>query len=343
MRITGRARVFALIPLVFILLLGTLVHLSRRPPQHTRPHPPPWLDVAPLMREVNITQMLLDSPGQWDMFQEPTPELYNAPLPQTHACEDSASFGPMLFVGVFSVAGEYRQRAVVRALQTCPSPPSEKVVMKFILGRNPDANLQRRAELEQEMYGDLVFLDCVENMNDGKTYEYFKWVARLPVGERPRFTLKSDSDTFLILPNVLHTLSSLSCSNLHYWGTSWGACLSTCYPYYHRGLAYGLSWPLVAWLASAKLEQWQTVWMEDARTGSWLRNLPPEAGGLGVTDLGTRAGDWDGLTIPWNTETVALHAMKTPGHYAKAAGAIMRIWEEEGREWRWPPRVDLGE
>ncbi|KZT59381.1 glycosyltransferase family 31 protein [Calocera cornea HHB12733] len=330
-RTTSRFRLLLLALLALVLCLSSALYLTggttpredspsyyphvphvpqRRPPKYSIfQH---WLDTTPLTRNINITQMLADSPGRWDMFQEPIPELLSAPPPQSHGCEDNSSFGPMLFVGVFSIAKEQHQRAVIRALQTLPSPPSERVVIKFILGQSPDEKLQKLAEAEAGVYGDMVFLDIAENMNEGKTYAYFKWVSGLPEGERPRFTLKADSDTFLVLPSVLHTLSHLSCDQLIYWGTSWGSCLS-CYPYYHRGLAYGLSWPLVAWLGSASFPNghWATRGTEDMRTGAWLASLP---GGepLTVVDLYYHAGDWEGTTIPWDRDTVALHSMKEP-------------------------------
>ncbi|KZT59385.1 glycosyltransferase family 31 protein [Calocera cornea HHB12733] len=302
-----------------------------------------WLDTAPLTHSVNITQMLLDSPGRWGMFQEPIPELLEAAPPETHTCEDHSGFGPMLFLGIFSIAKEYHQRAVIRALQTPLLPPSERVVMKFILGRSPDEKLQKMAETEAEMYEDMVFLDIEENMNGGKTYAYFKWVAGMPEGERPRFTLKSDSDTFLVLPAVLHTLAHVSCAQLVYWGTSWGSCLS-CYPFYHRGMGYGLSWPLVAWLGSASLPEWATQGIEDMRTGAWLANLPPVGRGqagqpepLTVVDMYYHAGNWDGTTIPWDRDTVALHSMKQPENYVRVASLLKQMWKEQWKEWRWPP------
>jgi len=211
------------------------------------------------------------------------------------------------------------------------------VVMKFILGRNPDQRLQTLAEREAEVHGDMVFLSIEENMNDGKTYEYFKWASKMKAGDQPRFVMKTDSDTFLVLPNVLHTLSYVSCSDLIYWGTSWGSCLSTCTPYYARGLSYGLSWPLVAWLGNADIPDWATKGWEDARTGAWFANLAPDAGPMTVVDLGGHAGDWNGTTIPWDRDTVALHSMKTPEHWARVASAIRNIWESEGKAWRWPP------
>ncbi|KZO96769.1 glycosyltransferase family 31 protein [Calocera viscosa TUFC12733] len=348
LRNTSRAqRLILLALLALLLLLSSTFYVAhwrwRLKHSHHYPYRDHWLDVLPLTREVNITDMLASSPGQWDMFQELVPELLHAPLPQTHVCEDSARFGPILFVGVFSIAKEYEQRAVVRALQTLQSPPSEKVVMRFILGRSPNQKLQKLAENEAEMYGDIVFLDIEENMDDGKTYAYFKWVSGLPVGEQPRFVLKADSDTFLVLPAVLDTLSHLSCSQLVYWGTSWGSCLNTCYPFYQRGMAYGLSWPLVAWLGSANLPSWATIGMEDVRTGAWFGSLPREAGTLMVVDLYYHAGNWDGITIPWDRDTVALHSMKQPEHWARVASKLREIWEENGREWRWPPVRTLRE
>jgi hypothetical protein len=95
----------------------------------------------------------------------------------------------MVFIGIFSTANDYDQRAVVRALQTLPGTGNGKVAMKFILGQADDKRSQRQVEEEAARHGDIVFLDVTENMNNGKTYDYFKWLANRPPGERPRFSL----------------------------------------------------------------------------------------------------------------------------------------------------------
>jgi len=221
-----------------------------------------------------------------------------------------------------------------------PNGGGNDLVMRFILGRSRNETMQREAEAEAALEGDMVFLDMEENMNEGKTYTYFKWVAdSMAEGQRPRFVMKADSDTFLVLPNVLHTFASLSCSDLVYWGTSWGSC-SHCFPIYMRGMAYGLSWPLVSWLAhpTSPLPYSNIDGMEDARTGSWLLSLPPHPSPpLKVVDMHVHMGDWDGLTIPTDINTVALHAMKKPGHWVEIASHILQIWHDAGREWAYRP------
>ncbi|KZT61973.1 glycosyltransferase family 31 protein [Calocera cornea HHB12733] len=278
--------------------------------------------------------------GHYYMYNTSIPELSAQPGPSTHPCVDADAFGPLLLVGVFSTPDAFAQRAVMRALQqrglNARSPPVE---FKFVLGR-ANASLLRAQEekavlLEQAAYGDVVRLDTDENMDDGKTFAFFRWAAQLPVGSQPRFVMKADSDTFLVLPNVLASFSSLPCAAPTYWGTWWGSC-GECYPLYMRGLAYALSWPLVAWLGAAPLRPNDTRGMEDIRTGGWLTSLPPGEA-VRIVDWGVRMGDWYGQTIPHDVHTVALHAMKSPQHWLEVAQEMTGIWKREGWEYTWPP------
>ncbi|EJU04107.1 hypothetical protein DACRYDRAFT_20743 [Dacryopinax primogenitus] len=175
-------------------------------------------------------------------------------------------------------------------------------------------------------------------MDEGKTYAFFQWASRLPEGAQPRFIMKADQDTFLILPNVLASFSELSCSELVYWGTWWGSCMH-CYPLYMRGLAYALSWPLVAWLGSASLSGISTKGIEDIRTAGWFASLPDGAP-VKVVDMKTRMGDWYGGTIPHDVHTVALHAMKNTEFWIEVAQEMVGIWKTAGWEYTWPPSTE---
>jgi len=150
--------------------------------------------------------------------------------------------------------------------------------------------------------------------------------------------MKADQDTLLILPNVLASFSALSCSQNTYWGTHWGSC-NDCYPLYMRGLAYALSWPLVAWLGSAQLGANDTSGIEDIRTAGWFTSLPPGEM-VGIVDLGRRMGDWYGGTIPHDVHTVALHALKTPEFWIEIAQEMVGIWKTAGWEYTWPPNEE---
>ncbi|CAG8844270.1 5945_t:CDS:2, partial [Racocetra persica] len=48
---------------------------------------------------------------------------------------------------------------------------------EFILGLPEDENKDKLEE-ESKMYGDIVILNITENMNEGKTFEYFIWFAK---------------------------------------------------------------------------------------------------------------------------------------------------------------------
>lgn len=104
------------------------------------------------------------------------------------------------------------------------------------------------------------------------------------------------------MPNVVRTLQSLNCKKNVYWGTSAGS--SGHFRHYFRGLGYGLSWPLVAWIGSADLPYAHRIKIEDARTGQWLRLLDPVLDPVQRIDYGWAMGDWNQLN--YTTETVAL-------------------------------------
>lgn len=63
------------------------------------------------------------------------------------------------------------------------------------------------------------------------------------------FLQKHDSASFpmqtiLVMPNLIQAFKDLDCSKNVYWGTSAGR--SKYFGEYFRGLAYGMSWPLVS-------------------------------------------------------------------------------------------------
>ncbi|KZO98768.1 glycosyltransferase family 31 protein [Calocera viscosa TUFC12733] len=307
-----------------------------------QPPPPPvvypWLP-NPTQAPLNFPQAVLSPPGPKPyMHNTSIPALTALPGPAAYPCVDDDVFGPLLLVGVFSTAGEWEQRAVLRALQARGmNTRSPRVEFKFILGRENATQVKatRAVRLEQEAYGDVVLLDTDENMDDGKTFAFFRWAAQLREGDRPRFVMKADSDTFLVLPNVLASFSTLTCAQNVYWGTFWGSC-GACYPLYMRGLAYALSWPLVAWLGKAQLGWNDTAGIEDIRTAGWFTSLPREEV-VQVVDWKRHMGDWYGGTIPHDVHTVALHAMKSPAHWLEVAQEITGIWKREGWEYTWPP------
>ena len=90
------------------------------------------------------------------------------------------------------------------------------VDIRFVVGLPPkdDVGLHYFLKWEQERYGDLQVLNISENMNEGKSYEYFASLARMfpsddPL-ERPYdYAMKADDDTLLNLPQLVERLRPL--------------------------------------------------------------------------------------------------------------------------------------
>ncbi len=68
---------------------------------------------------------------------------------------------------------------------------------------------------ENETYGDIHMIDMYENMNDGKSYEYFDSLSKMypdtvPRDQRPwDYAMKVDDDTFLHIPKLLEKMRPL--------------------------------------------------------------------------------------------------------------------------------------
>lgn len=183
-----------------------------------------------------------------------------------------------------------------------------------------------------KMYDDIVILDDVvkDNIDEGKSIEYFEWVATRFPGPKPKFgmlrgafvklcmcnhrlmcqlfpVMKMDDDTFLVMPNVIKDLEGLNCSESIYWGTSQGANIDFFGPYM-RGLCYALSWPLASWIGTANMTAAYASGTEDAKIGRIVRLLDPAKEPVKWVDYGWRMGDWDQLKV--DVDTVGFHWLK---------------------------------
>jgi hypothetical protein len=95
--------------------------------------------------------------------------------------------------------------------------PDDTVTVRFVLGK-PAAQDEMFSVLlkwENDTYGDLHMIDMVENMNDGKSYEYFASMAQMFPGNVSReqrkwdYVMKVDDDSFLHLPHLVEKLRPL--------------------------------------------------------------------------------------------------------------------------------------
>ena len=111
-----------------------------------------------------------------------------------------------LLVAVITVAERQRRRDLIRAAFAA-SGVSSNVTLLFVLGRPPTP--QRRATLDDEraLHSDIHVLDAAENMDEGKTLEFFRSLNALPLH---CFYFKQDDDTFVHYANLLARARSLN-------------------------------------------------------------------------------------------------------------------------------------
>ena len=95
---------------------------------------------------------------------------------------------------------------------------------KFVLGArgyDQDAAILEPISEEQADFGDLLPLEHTkENMNEGKTKDYFTTVGSGAYfnGGSYAWIAKMDMDTFPVMPNLLRVFVDLASDRDGYWG-----------------------------------------------------------------------------------------------------------------------------
>lgn len=127
-----------------------------------------------------------------------------------NTCEDSTLSPRLLFV-VKSAMSHFEQRQAIRETWGNPKRFSDVVIRRvFLLGTGSDRDLQRRVDLEDDVYGDIVQADFHDNYRNNtlKTMSGFKWaVEKCSLAE---FVLFSDDDMYISTKNVLRFLRNPS-------------------------------------------------------------------------------------------------------------------------------------
>jgi hypothetical protein len=94
--------------------------------------------------------------------------------------------------GIFSTVGRVHHRNVARHQTQC-NMNSKIHSTVFVLGSPRTEREYDILNMESKLYGDIFILTCVENMNEGKTYTYFKEaLEQFPCFD---FYAKVDDDT----------------------------------------------------------------------------------------------------------------------------------------------------
>jgi len=222
-----------------------------------------------------------------------------------------------ILYGIFTTAGKVAQRQVFRELMV----PHSNVTVKFVIGTPGSDEDFLRMAVEQATFGDIMVLDCVENMNEGKTYTYFKTVS-------PCFSnyIKADDDTAVNLERLYAFLNRLDSSKPKCigrmiqqpfgWLRNWFANVNWYYTVQQlpAGMLYCLNGAAVQKLSETDFSLNDISGDEDRRTAYMMQGL-----GVEFVDVGTLFHDhpaYNPLFIEnWHMDisnlSVAVHQCKT--------------------------------
>jgi hypothetical protein len=236
--------------------------------------------------------------------QEPLPAPPSEPEPEFS-----------LLVGVLTMPSRRERRDIVRmayALQ--PPAAGARVDVRFVFCNVTNPVDEVLVALEARRHGDILVLDCAENMNDGKTYAYLSSAPRL-FAQRPYdYVMKTDDDTYLRVAALADELRGKPRRDVYLgYGYAMGGQPM---PFMH-GMGYVVSWDVASWVAGAGeiLARNDTVGPEDLMVGKWL-NLAGR--GRNRYDLKPRMYDLNWDMDNFRPDTVAVHMLKDNRRWAAA-------------------------
>ncbi|BAS81263.1 Os02g0785200 [Oryza sativa Japonica Group] len=227
----------------------------------------------------------------------PTPTPPQAPLPapsnNSVAATPANATGPAVdlrvLLGVVTRAEMYERRALLRlayALQ--PAPARAVVDVRFFvcsLAREEDAVL---VSLEIIAHGDVVVLNCTENMDDGKTHSYFSSLPALFADAPYDYVGKIDDDSYYRLASLADTLRDKPRRDLYHGFPA--PCHADPRSQFMSGMGYIVSWDVAAWVAATEALRGDVKGPEDEVFGRWLRR-----GGKGSNRYGEETRMYDYL------------------------------------------------
>ncbi|KAJ2956570.1 hypothetical protein NQZ79_g7616 [Umbelopsis isabellina] len=167
-----------------------------------------------------------------------------------------------IFVGVLTMDTKFDRRQMIRDTYLMYKP--DNVIFKFVLGRpSHDPAVLAKLEKEYQQYGDLMFLDIEENMNEGKTYEYFRYMAETYNSTGLDYVFKADDDSYIRLDRLEIDMRNQDRKML-YWGYLVGDT-------FMGGECYGLSFDLVKWVSTSHTAQRYKSGHEDSQVQKWFK------------------------------------------------------------------------
>ncbi|GJM87252.1 hypothetical protein PR202_ga03188 [Eleusine coracana subsp. coracana] len=192
------------------------------------------------------------------------------------ASDDAAKRQPVdlrVFLGVLTRPDTYERRALLRLAYSLQPRPTRTVIDVRFVFCNLDKEEDRvLVAMEIIAHGDVVVLNCTENMDGGKTYDYFSTVPRLFADddETYDFVGKTDDDTYYRLAALADTLRDKPRENVYHGFLN--PCHQSLAWQYMSGMGYIVSWDVAAWIASTEeLSGDGGGGWEDKVFAGWLR------------------------------------------------------------------------
>ncbi|KAF7065600.1 hypothetical protein CFC21_071689 [Triticum aestivum] len=224
-----------------------------------------------------------------------------------------------LLIGVLTLPGLYERRHLMRTVYALQQPNlTAHVDVRFVFCRLASEEQRVLVALEAMQHGDVVELDCPENMDNGKTHAYLSSVPALFGDRAYDFVMKTDDDTFFRLPQLVESLNRAPREDLYY------GCMVPCDVVrvqeneYMSGMGYVISWDLVEWIvAAADQIRNHTVGPEDRLVSSWFRGA-----GKGKNRVDTKPAMYgfpdraDHCAHELVPDTIAVHKLKNNGRWA---------------------------
>jgi hypothetical protein len=221
-----------------------------------------------------------------------------------------------LLVGVLTMPSRRERRDIVRMAYALQPPPAVtvRVDVRFVFCNVTDPVDAALVAVEARRHGDILVLNCTENMNDGKTHAYLSSVPRLFSSRPYDYVMKTDDDTYLRVAALADELRGKPRDDV-YLGHGF-AVGDDPMPFMH-GMGYVVSWDVARWVSDNPeiLRHNDTHGPEDLLVGKWLN-----IGGRGKNrySLKPRMYDLNWFMDNFRPDTVAVHMLKDNRRWAAA-------------------------
>lgn len=167
---------------------------------------------------------------------------------------------------------------------------------KFVIGKTQVEEDESLIAFESSLYHDILHLNVIENMDDGKTIDFFTTIA---AGKRYRLVMKTDDDVFLHLPNLATEFKRLPSSEV-YWGRQ--------VINFNAGAGYAVSWDYIQRIASSKSCQEGKKWQEDSHVAACINGVLTAP--LNPEDIYDAPQSGRGWAHPYTSSTLFIHQLK---------------------------------